>query len=64
MVALEKREIRQISFFVRGLKASGPLDSSNLLFDPPQVFRPPQILSTVASSLPFLLFCWRWNFVW
>jgi hypothetical protein len=33
MVALEKREIRQISFSVRGLKAGGPLDSSNLVHE-------------------------------
>jgi hypothetical protein len=31
MVVLEKRETRQISFFVRGLKAGGPADSSNLV---------------------------------
>src|SRR5258708_14458634 len=31
MVVLEKRETRQISFFVRGLKAGGPVDSSNLV---------------------------------
>jgi hypothetical protein len=31
MVVLEKRETRQISFFVRGLKAAGPVDSSNLV---------------------------------
>jgi hypothetical protein len=31
MVVLEKRETRQISFFVRGLKADGPVDSSNLV---------------------------------
>ena len=31
MVVLEKRETRQISFFVRGLKAGGPVDSSNLI---------------------------------
>ena len=30
-VVLEKRETRQISFFVRGLKAGGPVDSSNLV---------------------------------
>jgi hypothetical protein len=31
MVVLEKRETRQISFSVRGLKAGGPVDSSNLV---------------------------------
>src|SRR5437868_12923064 len=31
MVVLEKRETRQISFFVRGLKAGGPADHSNLV---------------------------------
>jgi hypothetical protein len=31
MVVLEKRETRKISFFVRGLKAGGPADSSNLV---------------------------------
>jgi hypothetical protein len=31
MVVLEKRETRQISFFVRGLKAGGPVESSNLI---------------------------------
>jgi hypothetical protein len=31
MVVLEKRETRQISFLVRGLKAGGPVDSSNLI---------------------------------
>jgi hypothetical protein len=31
MVGLEKRETRQISFFVRGLRAGGPVDSSNLI---------------------------------
>src|SRR5205823_14163311 len=31
MVVLEKRETRQISFFVRGLKTGGPVDSSNLV---------------------------------
>jgi hypothetical protein len=31
MVVLEKRETRQISFFVRGLKAGGSVDSSNLV---------------------------------
>jgi hypothetical protein len=31
MVVLEKRETRQVSFFVRGLKAGGPVDSSNLV---------------------------------
>jgi hypothetical protein len=31
MVVLEKRETRQISFFVRGLKAGGPVESSNLV---------------------------------
>jgi hypothetical protein len=31
MVVLEKSETRQISFFVRGLKAGGPEDSSNLV---------------------------------
>jgi hypothetical protein len=31
MVVLEKNETRQISFFVRGLKAGGPVDSSNLV---------------------------------
>jgi hypothetical protein len=31
MVVLEKRETQQISFFVRGLKAGGPADSSNLV---------------------------------
>jgi hypothetical protein len=31
MVVLEKTETRQISFFVRGLKAGGSADSSNLV---------------------------------
>jgi hypothetical protein len=31
MVVLEKRETQQISFFVRGLKAGGPTDLSNLV---------------------------------
>ncbi|MGA8658275.1 MAG: hypothetical protein WB586_19205 [Chthoniobacterales bacterium] len=31
MVLLEKKETRQISFSVRGLKAGGPVDSSNLV---------------------------------
>jgi hypothetical protein len=31
MVVLEKSETRQISFFVRGLKAGGPADASNLV---------------------------------
>jgi hypothetical protein len=31
MVVLEKRETQQISFFVRGLKAGGPADLSNLV---------------------------------
>ena len=31
MVLLEKRETRQISLSVRGLKGGGPVDSSNLI---------------------------------